>query len=462
MISLTDRAPGQPLYAALYQSIRSEIESGRLHAGDKLPSKRKLAAQLCVSINTVDTAYGQLESEGFIVSRPRSGFFVCSIDLLEKRASAPVAAPAPASKRKEPEIDFAASGAAREKFPLTLWQRLLRSCMEEPDSLRRSPAQGDERLRAEIARYLYDARGVRAAAEQIVVGAGTENLLLQICMLLGRQTAIAVENPVYNQAYLLFSRMGHHVIPADVDRSGVLVGPLQELDHVALYTTPSHQYPLGFSMPMGRRAQLLNWTAGGAFRYLIEDDYDSEFRYDTRPIPALQGIDPNGRVIYLGTFTRSIAPSVRVSFMVLPEELLPRYREKCSVFSCTVSTLEQAVLREFLRQGQFERHVNRMRVYYRQKREALLRALSPLGPLLEEVGEPAGQYLTVRRRGSLTETEMCRRAAENGVRVYPVSPYFLGKVPSAYASTVLLGFSSLSLAEIEAGGAKLVAAWRDE
>lgn len=241
--------------------------------------------------------------------------------------------------------------------------------------MQNAPAQGLFSLRESIAQYLAQARGVRCQARQIVIGAGTEHLLQILSYMLDSSWTIALENPVYNKAYHMFSRMGHSVLPLYVDEKGLPVSPLGALSHTAVYTTPSHQFPLGVSMPISRRVQLLNWAKSAPDRYIIEDDYDSEFRYDAKPLPSLQSIDDHGRVIYLGTFSKSIAPSLRIGYMVLPEALLPLYQAQYAQFSCAVSRFEQQVLDAFLRQGAFETHLNRMRKLYKEKRKTLVSAL---------------------------------------------------------------------------------------
>ncbi len=446
-----------PLYLRLYRQLRAQIEDGTLDAGDRLPSKRALASHLGVSINTVDAAYGQLLSEGFVTARPRSGFYVQPIEALQRLAPPePEAAEQPCAEGPA-LIDFAPGGVAREKFPFSVWKRLLKSALEDPASLRRAEPQGDPGLRRAVAAYLHAARGVNCSFEQVVVGAGTDSLLSMLSYLLPDHCVMAVEDPVYNRAYRLFARMGHPVRPAQIDRQGVLVEPLEDLRCALLYTTPSHQFPLGIAMPMGRRAKLLNWAGRGQARYVLEDDYDSEFRYDARPVPSLQSADENGRVIYLGTFSRSVAPSIRVSYLVLPPSLLPLYQRDYAGFACAVSTLEQAALREFLRQGYFETHLNRMRVCYRAKRARLLEGLAPLEGQLRCIGEAAGCHLTLQAQNGLSEGELCRRALEAGVRVYPISPYFMGPCP--YEGKVLLGFGALSQDAIDEGARALCKAW---
>lgn len=461
MITLPENHSG-PLYQALYQQLKHQIQTGAIPQGEKLPSKRKLADQLGISINTVDSAYCQLEAEGFVQSSPRRGFFVLETGLLPGIPEPHKPAPrtqTPQSPRWQ--VDFSPSGMARQQFPFGVWRRLMKNCFNEYDEnlLLRTPPQGDYGLRQAVADYLYRARGVTCTPEQIIIGAGTDNLLFILSYILPDRFTLAVENPLYNRAHLLFSRPGHKVSTIPVDRDGLRLSALPQEDNVLVYTTPSHQYPLGCAMPIGQRTALLRWSGQGRGRFIIEDDYDSEFRYQSRPIPSLQSIDHQGRVIYLGTFSRSVAPGLRISYMVLPQPLLELYRESYSGFSSTVSGFEQVVLREFMSSGHFETHVNRMRIFYRNRRQCLVEALSPLRDRIEILGDPAGHHLTLNIKNGMDEEALVASAAKKGIRVYPVSPYFLGPVPEEYRSTILLGFGGLDDQAIQTGAAALAEAW---
>ena len=451
-----------PLYQALYLQLRQEIQSGALAYGKKLPSKRKLSEQLGISVNTVDSAYCQLEAEGFIQSSPRRGFFVLDAGMLpQSKSPAPVHSSEPAADMPRWKVDFSPSGMARQQFPFGVWRKLMKNCFNEYDDslLLRTVPQGDPGLRQAVADYLYRARGVACTPEQIVIGAGTDNLLLILGYILPNRFLLAVENPLYNHAHGLFSRLGHPVTAIPVDPDGIRLSMLPSRDQVVVYTTPSHQYPLGYAMPIGQRTALLRWSSIGQERYIIEDDYDSEFRYQSRPIPSLQSIDTQGRVIYMGTFSRSVAPALRISYMVLPDALLQRYREGYQGYSSTVSGFEQAVLRQFMLEGHFETHVNRMRIYYRNRRQCLVDALEPLSPWMEILGQPAGHHLTLHLKNGTDEGQLVSSAKALGVRVYPISPYFLDEVPEAHRSTVLLGFGGLTDDAITLGAELLIRAW---
>lgn len=461
MITLPENRT-EPLYQILYHQLKDSIQLGEIAVGAKLPSKRKLSEQLGVSINTVDSAYCQLEAEGFIQSSPRRGFFVLETGLAPQPLPAAPTPPPPQSHHS-PEflVDFSPSGMARQQFPFGIWRRLMKNCFNEYDEtlLLRTPPQGDYGLRQAVVDYLYRARGVVSTPEQVIIGAGTDNLLFILAYILPNQFTLAVENPLYNGAHQLFSRMGHSVRPVPVGQEGILLQALPQEDNVLVYTTPSHQYPLGYAMPIGQRTALLRWSRAGQSRYIIEDDYDSEFRYQSRPIPSLQSIDHQGRVIYLGTFSRSVAPGLRISYMVLPQELMGLYHESYQGFSSTVSGFEQVVLREFMLGGHFDTHVSRMRVYYRNRRQCLLDALAPLRDRVEILGAPAGHHLTLNVKNGMDESALVASAAGRQIRVYPVSPYFLGEVPECYRSTVLLGFGGLSDQAIRQGCQALVHAW---
>lgn len=460
MLHLILEESSEPLYVQIYQQIKQQIRNGTLPDNERLPSKRQLASQMGISVNTVNAAYSQLVSEGFLLSKPQRGFFVCHLDELiqndiaeEKR---------PVQLQTDPIIvDFSINDVARDKFPFQTWRKTMNKCFNEydPDLLTSTPPQGDYKLRQAIAQYLYQARSVNCTADQVIIGAGNDNLLQMLSYILDSNCTIGMENPVYHKALNFFQRMGHAVKPFPMDAYGMQIEPLEQYDNIAVYVTPSHQFPLGITMPVSRRIQLLNWSQEGKQRYIIEDDYDSEFRYNSRPVPALQSLDQNGRVIYLGTFSKSIAPSLRISYMVLPHSLMNLYLEQYLSFPSAVSRFEQAVLHEFLVSGHFETHLNKMRKVYRTRCQELMQALTIFGDELQISGESAGLYLTVQLKNGRIEEEMCQRAKANGVKVYPISPYFTGTVPSEHQSKVLLGFGALNAAQIQQGVALLHKAW---
>lgn len=320
---------------------------------------------------------------------------------------------------------------------------------------------GDLSLRRTISRYLHASRGVSCRPEQIVVGAGNDYLLMLLRYVFEKTITAAFENPTYPRAWKIFQLFAGKVVTVSSDASGICIEDLEKSGAQVVYVMPSHQYPTGRMMPIGRRTELLNWAAREKERYIIEDDYDSEVRYRGKPVPSLQASDAAGKVIYMGTFSKSIAPAIRVGYMVLPEALLKRYRQKCACFSCTVSRVDQAVLEQFLDSGAFERHLNRMRKSYSRKHEALLDGLKPFFRQFDLSGENAGLHLLLTDRVGRSEKELVDAARRQGVKVYGLSSALVGAaVPEAVCrATVLIGFGGLTEDEIRDGLERLAAAW---
>ena len=463
------------LYEQIYEHIREEIKRGRLQSGERLPSTRALADYLQLSRSTIETAYEQLSSEGYIESRPYKGYFVCCMEELPDRSSAEtfslgterVTEHIKAIQGGENGIlyDFSPNGLDMSAFPFGVWKRITKNILNDGNRelFSLGEPQGDENLRGTIARYLHASRGVNCMSEQIVVGAGNDYLLLLLQKLLGEHVEIAMENPTYKRAYHIFRSFGYTIKPVGMDENGMLVEELAKTSASAAYVMPSHQSPTGIVMPIGRRMELLKWAGEKEGRYLIEDDYDSEFRYRGKPIPSLQGVDAGERVIYIGTFSKAIAPAIRVSYMVLPTALLKRYREECWFYSSTVSRIDQRILNEFIRDGYFERYLNKTRKRYREKHDLLLSELRPFLKAFTLSGEHAGLHLLLHCKDrDMTEDKLLLRAAEHGVRVYGLSDFLIGEEPvTAYGkrATLLLGYGGLEKEEIKEGMAKLKQAW---
>lgn len=444
-----------PLYDQLYRHIAGAIRSGALSPGARLPSKRRMCALAGVSMSTVETAYSLLAAEGYVLSRPRSGY-VCA-DLLPPAPAVPAhppeAAPALAPKWA---YDCSTSAVDVSVFPFSSWARITKEAVyENPGLLQRGHPQGDGPLRAALAQLLSQYRGVRCSPDQVVVGAGADHLLSLLLQLLPEQRAVALEDPGYPAAYAAAALHGREALPIPVDGEGMVPEALDESGAGLAYVTPSHQFPLGVSMPAGRRSRLLHWAASAQNRWLIEDDYDSEFRWSSRPIPALQGMDRAGRVVYLGTFSRSIAPAIRAAYLILPPGLLERYRHTFSHGACAVSRFEQESLRRFLVQGLYGRHLRRAGNLYRKKCALFAGALADI-PGAEISGAEAGLHflLTLPR---YTEEELVERAAARSVRVHPLSRYCHAAPPRP--STVVLGFAGLTMEELAQAAALLRKAW---
>ena len=465
---------GVPLYQQIYEGIRIAILDGKIGKGERLPSTRSQSAYLEVSRSTVQLAYDQLLAEGYIYSEPYRGYFVCDVgDLYSFPADgsfflqAEGKDPQSLSPEEPPEggaggggkkaeggiIDFSPDGIDTEEFPYAPFGKILRDLIldERGQILEGSPPFGDERLRALICAYLYRSRGVNCCPEQIVLGAGNEYLQILLSQIFGDGRCAAMESPTYLQAYRTFRNLGYPVREIAVDVSGMRADRLRESGADLAYVMPSHQFPLGIVMPLKRRLELLAWAAEDADHYLIEDDYDSEFRYRGKPVPSLQGMDRNGKVIYLGTFSRSIAPSLRVSYMVLPKPLLEICRTRCGFYSCTVSNIMQKALCEFMESGLFEKNRNRMKRSYRARHDHLLAELRQCPWAGEIYGENAGLHLLAEVNTSLSEEELSARCLEKGVRVRGISEYYIERKSSFRKPVLLLGYGGLETSEIDEG-----------
>lgn len=457
------------LYEQIYEHIRQEIREGKLLAGERLPSTRSLADFLQVSRSTVDYAYDQLLGEGYIEARPYRGFFVCPVEEIynlkvgEKPAGGEEAGQAVKEDTEKPEgiyrYDFSPHAIDMTDFPFSVWKKITKKVLNDGNQelYAQGLSQGDRDLRETICRYLHSSRGVNCTPEQIIVGAGNDYLLLLLEKILGPGRVVGMDNPTYIRAYKIFSSMGYALPPVQMDRHGMTAQGLMEVGADIAYVMPSHQYPSGSVMPVSRRAQLLGWAGKEAGRYLIEDDYDSEFRYRGKPIPSLQAADNLGKVIYVGTFSKAIAPAIRVSYMVLPVSLLEQYQKNCVFYSCTVSRIDQRILNEFIRDGYFERHLNKMRKVYRAKHELLLEELKPFSGLFEISGENAGLHLVLTVKKNVTEQELIEKAVAVGVKVYGMQENMVAE--SNKKPSVLLGFGGLSNQEIREGVERLRKAW---
>ena len=453
-----------PLYEQLYRAVRADIMSGTLAGGTRLPSKRQLAANLRVSQITVETAYGQLLAEGYIVSEPRRGYFV------QKQLAAPAQAQAPKAAAPHPhtapaddcKYDFRTNIVDTVCFPFATWARLSRSVLSEYSDrlLRATDPCGAAELRGQIARYLYDFRGINISPDNILVGAGSEYLMHLVIQLLGRERVYALENPGYRKLYQIFSDNGAAVRPLPLDKSGLRADALAASDASVVYLTPSHHFPLGTVMPAARRMEILRWASAAPGRYIIEDDYDSEFRYASRPIPALGELDHAGRVVYVNTFAKSLSPSLRIGYLVLPDALMARYHERFSLYSSTVPSFDQHTLAAFMRTGGFERHISRSRKVYQARRDALMTALDcELADLPHEVSRSeAGLHLLLHMRNGMLERELIERASAAGVRVYGLSAYYTPPVKPPKA-TLVLGYAGLTEQQINEAAALLRQAW---
>ena len=451
-----------PLYQQIYEYIKSEIISGNLTSGTRLPSTRVLSQNLDVSRSTVCLAFDQLLSEGYIESVSCKGYFVSQLDGLYSIKAQPASvAMMPVADTDKYLVDFSPNGVDLEHFPFNIWRKVTKNVLtvDSKELFNIGDPKGELFLRTNIASYLHQSRGVLCSPEQIILGAGNEYLLMILHHLLDSDAVFAMENPTYAKAFKTLTGLGHTIHAISMDNSGISVDELGKCNANVAYVTPSHQYPLGIVMPVKRRSELLNWACEKPGRYIIEDDYDSEFRYKGKPIPALLGSDTNGRVIYLGTFSKSIAPAIRMSYMVLPSSLLDIYNQKCRHLSCTVSRIDQAVVNSFIEDGYYERHLNKMRGHYKMCHDLLLTQLQPFEKHFKIDGENAGLHLLLTSRKKNDEKDLITRAKQLGVKVYPLSQYYIKPPEKAIKNTVILGYATLSQDKIVKGIQLLKEAW---
>lgn len=462
MVHLTtalDPASPVPLYEQLYRSLAGEMRAGQLPAGSRMPGKRRLAAELSVSVNTVDAAYQLLAAEGYLEPRERSGFYVQQVSALPERpAPAPAEPPEPPAQTPPVRFDLSTRGVDPGLFPFRTWARLQKELLySSPELLAHGDPQGDRALRAALAGYLAEYRGVQCAPGQIVVGAGLEYLLGLLAPLL--PGPVAVEDPGYPRAKRVLENNGVPCCCLPVDADGLSLEALARSEAAVCYVTPSHQFPTGVTMPAGRRAELLHWAARApGRRYIIEDDYDSEFRFDTRPLPSLQGMaGADGPVVYLSTCSRSLAPGIRIAYMVLPAPLLPAWRAAYGLYSGTVSRFEQQTLARFITEGYFTRHLARERVAYKARRDALAAALNAAFPpgAMTLSGLHTGLHLLLTLADPPDDALLERAAAARGVRLSTLRDYALTGRERCPAGVLVLGYGSLPSAACAAAGETL-------
>ena len=436
-----DKSSKKPLYEQLYKIIADTIRSGRASENERLPSKKALAAHMGISINTVETAYEILMQEGYIFSKPRSGYFVSKIE-------PHIESPSKISKEKQPPLpvykaDFKTNTVDMHSFPYSTWIKLSKSVMyETPELLNTGDFKGDFELRKNISKYLYEFRGVHCTPSQIVIGAGMEYLLTLLSIIL-KGKIYAVENPGYGKAEQIFRNNSGKICYIPLDENGMKIDELTKCNADIAYITPSHQFPTGTVMPIGRRLELLKWASSGNSRYLIEDDYNGEFNFTAKPIPAIQGLISDSRVIYISTFSRTLAPSIRISYMVLPPELMQKYEALFSHYTSTVPRFEQQTLNRFIDGGYFSRHLNRVKNIYRKRCEYLLKILKKYN--FQISGEKAGLHLLVKTPFA---NELLNKALQNSIRIYSLDSYFF--TPNSNPSdTLIIGYAGSSSEDFE-------------
>ena len=430
------------------------LHRGKSRLEKKLPSKRSFAKNLGISVITVENAYGQLLAEGYIYSMPKRGFYVSDLSSahMEKKAV----------RKKQLSLtggetsyfaDFSSNQTDSEIFLFAIWSKTVRELLNDNQKqlMINPPCGGILELRQAIAQYLREFRAMQVDPEQIVIGAGTEYLHGLLIQLLGNDRIYGVENPGYHKISRIYENMKVEYAKVSMDQEGVSIQELEEKRVDIIHTSPSHHFPTGIVMPVSRRYELLGWAAKSPERYIIEDDYDSELRLSGKPFPTLQSIDVSDKVIYMNTFTKTLASTVRISYMVLPLTLTEKFYQKLSFYSCTVSNFEQYTLAKFMENGSFEKHINRLRNYYQMKRDAILKAFrkEPLGRFVNIQEEGAGVHFLMQISTAKSEEEIVKEAKGKGIKLAPLSHYFDGDEKESFENTYVVNYSSVDLQNIE-------------
>lgn len=461
-----------PLYEQIYESIKNDIYNGTLSPGSTLCSIRELSRQLCVSKNTVENAYQQLLAEGYVSSKTGSGYTVEDIQGYILPVSHNFSNKKGTGKKRIAEIkkssipiqyDFQYGNISQHSFPEKMWRKYVLQLLSS-DTLNEITMYGDQRgdlfLRKELKKYLKMSRGISCEADQIIITSGLQNALDIICKILpDSNRIIGFEEPGYNGARIVFEQNNFPLIPLDIFSDSYTASSLNELNVQTVYITPSHQFPFGTVISIKKRFEILAW-ANIARGYIIEDDYDSELRYHSKPIPSLYSIDESERVIYIGTFSKALSPALRINYIVLPWLLVSEYEKKFSGFYSTVPFLEQRVLAEFILDGGWEKHLRKICKINQIKHDCVISALNKFfGEKVTILGKNAGLHILIKYTSDRSQEELLNLARDKGILLYSISDCYMDK-KSTPEDVFLLGFARMNEDDIYAGIKMLAEAWR--
>ena len=394
----------------------------------------------------MENTYEQLLLEGYIRSEEKRGYFVNRLEV--KNVSAPAYASFVTRFREEEYLaDLTANNIQYDKFPFATWAKIMRQTLTDYDTslLKTVPFNGVEKLRVAIAEHLYRYRGMHVSPDHIIVGAGTEYLYSRLLQLLGKNAKFGVENPGYRKITKLYDVGGVTWDYVDIDSQGMKVEQLDQKGITVAHVSPEHHFPIGLVMPVGRRQELLRWAAEEPERYIVEDDFDCEFRMVGKPVPSMQSMDRNHRVIYINTFSKTMVPSLRIGYMVLPEKLMERYISTMNFYSCTVSGFEQYAMAAFLGKGYFERHIRRLLNDYRGQRERICRMFreSPLSQISQIYQDDAGTHFLLHVRTELSDVEIKWAARQRGILVNCLSEYCFADAQK-YRGILVIHYSDMA------------------
>lgn len=451
---ILNKSSNVPLYIQLYEYIKKEIITGRLEKDTKLPSIRGLSDYLKISKTTIEASYQQLFAEGYLKSAPKVGYYVNVIDnnlaQLEQKGSNSWEESLITEPLVPSEYDFRNDSIDKESFDFLIWKRYINKAIHEYADrfLTYGSFQGEYELRKEIAKYVHQSRGVVCTPEQIIIGGGVQSLLNILCgMLKPDFQSIGFEDPGFKQARHIFRDHSMDIIPINLEQDGINVKELAKSKTRLVYVSPSHQFPMGSIMSINKRLQLLKWAQKN-LGLIIEDDYDSELRYFGRPIPSLQGLSEGGSVVYLGSFSKILLPSIRISFMVLPQSLLDNYSEKMSKYNQTSSKIEQMALSLFMKEGQLEKQIRKLRKIYAKKNQLLLESISKImGENVNVFGHDTGLHVLLELKTTKSPQVITNLAEKVGIKVTPIKNYYINSQEKQFP-LVLLSYGGIASEEI--------------
>lgn len=460
----------EPLYLQIYSQIKKEILDGVLKERQVLTGSRSLAKTLNISRNTVDNAYSQLLAEGYIRSKKGIGHIVMKvpeIKVVERQKNLITTRTHMVKDINQHKVlfDLTNSSYTSDLFPKSLWKRYTLECLERLESEAKISSyqdkQGELYLRRNLLSYLERIRGVCCDESQIVITCGIQQSLDYICKMMPTdRSTILMEEPGFNKAVSVFANNGMIIQTVPVDDNGIIVSNLPVLQNVcAVYATPSHQFPTGATLPINRRYELLEWIKQNDV-YIIEDDFDSEQRYYSKPIPSLQSIDMNHRVIYLGTFSKALSPSIRMGYMILPPQLLKIYLDKFETYNSTVPLLNQYVIGRLIETGHYDRHIRRLNNVFRKRLELFLSEFADVKDKIKITSNGSGQYFLLEFSEKANQGEVIEKALEHGVKVYSTMQFWQEKA-ACPPNTLFLGFSKINIEDIPDCVARLKAAWAE-
>ncbi len=448
-----------PLYVQLYRYLKKEIVQGNIAAGEKLPSLRRLSADLSISVTTTGLAYNQLLVEGYITSRPQSGYYVANI------APADLSASGQGEKQRPYDFSSYTFEDYEYKYDLTSfdfgkWKKCVSRVLSEYSHmlLFESDPQGEAALRFEISKYVYSSRGVTADPDQIVVGAGTQQLTSHLCRILRKMNIglVSTEDPGYLPVQNIFRDHGFNLTKIPVAADGIMIEQLPANIPSAVYVSPSNQFPTGSVMPVGKRYRLLEWARKNR-SFILEDDYDSELRYFGKPVPALQGLDEADRVVYLGSFSSTLFPAIKISYMVLPVEMIRIFDTIKSDYTQTCSKTEQLTLALFMEEGFYYTNIRKLRTLYGQKLQSALGALAKYGSgFALPINTNSGINIILRVKTRKTPEELSASARLLGLNVQPAA-----SLTEQDTAALIFYYNQIPLEEVSGSVEEMLKKWKE-